>query len=171
MEFDDPTSEHFVHAPTPRFKLRWGPVYGAARDIQAMIPGLERVFEIAIFPVGGVGAINCDKIIRDTAFSAKNDCIVALTRDVERERGWMRGCECHEADCIAAANNGTTFFCANIRKSSRGPELRQRLIEAKACFRNNQASVRLDPARDPTGEIFSGLHRGYSRLHAATVEK
>ena len=77
----------------------------------------------------------------------------------------MKSCALH------LQKKGMTFECPNQAKSCRGPEIRLRLEAAKERFRYHRANSHIHPDRDPDNIIYSGLHRGYSKMLASTVEK
>ncbi|CAK0875807.1 unnamed protein product [Prorocentrum cordatum] len=122
-------------------------------------------------PTQGPDARRVDAIARDGSFWAKLNVVCDLGQDIDVERSWMQGCPCHEEECIEHARKGMTFKCPNNRKSCRGPQIRQRLQDTFARWRDNHIALRTTSDDDPTGEIYSAVHAAYSHLLGVAKHK
>eukprot|EP00959_Pyramimonas_sp_CCMP1952_P000342 6607-Pyramimonas_sp.AAC.1 len=60
-------------------------------------------------PTQGPDARRVDAIAKDNAFWAKVRVVADLGDDIGVERRWMRGCPCHEEECISFAKKGNNF--------------------------------------------------------------
>ena len=113
--------------------------------------------------------LQVNAIISKTSFWVKDDAVCRLTSDAEAERQWIRGCPCHEKECIDSARTGVPFECPNYAKGRNGPRWRKRVDLALQHFRYNQYTHRYNAEEDPDGTIYAGLHAGYSRLISQTI--
>ena len=102
-------------APTSVFTLRWGTVSAASKDLTEMGQALRMGMHTDLFPCWPEA-----KKAFQTATShelwLKNTEVDFITSDIEHERTWLQGCQCHEEECIEASKKGSVFECPDKRK-------------------------------------------------------
>ena len=125
-------------------KWRWGTVASVSASLQRIRPALTRVWDPKRFSCDSVVLKAVDKGIKSSEFWDQNKAVACVSNKVETERGWIRGCSCHEKECYDASLKGEVFECAFKKKSVRAPELHDRIQKCLRSWRDEATQLAQD---------------------------
>ena len=160
-----------ISGPTNPFKLRWGTVCWSTLDVLGMKDGLIEALDPLFFETSRVESRTTFDCIHSQDFWKKCSTVHDIARLPEEERGWSRGCPCHEQECRDGARKGVPFRCPNNLKSMRAPYLRKRIHEHRRRWAAMQRDLRQDHLDDPNGVFFSTKHKAYGQLEGLSLTK